>query len=495
MGYYIHNIYKNMSAGDISSQFGLEKIKQQAEVALTQVRALNQQFKQEVETKTQGLVQYEEVMEFLERSIGQAAATSMQQLQAISGAAVREAIDNAMAAQGTSNFQAAITEMSNQFANLRRAFESFARGYETATAAINKDTPLGQAYSSNKTTLDRAYRVVMDTLNDSAFKRLAGGGFGSKDNLSSLRGYVSKIATGGLFSKNEGEKGVSPAAAIGFLAEGVYGNALKDLFSSMSFGDGKYQLQATATGAESGYAIVNGKQVGFAAKTSDISIQLTNKEGTMTINLPGISLKRTGAFQRGQNGNIFADIHVKTSNLGNMLNTAQVKDDMQSHVYNLIANNGRAAKIVENNDGTIGETYQHPNINLNDMYRWIYAATLLASFAGNLTMSDFANFWVVNDKVYTAPEIIIAAFKGSIPAGHAGHHAFAKYLEDASKSGIAKSAASIPKKHSEIFDNLLSTSLSMEEQSRRRSQQIMDAMTGIPYSMHLRVSINALLGY
>jgi len=40
-----------------------------------------------------------------------------------------------------------------------------------------------------------------------------------------------------------------------------------------------------------------------------------------------------------------------------MLNTAQVKDDMQSHVYNLIANNGRAAKIVENNDGTIGETY------------------------------------------------------------------------------------------------------------------------------------------
>jgi len=82
----------------------------------------------------------------------------------------------------------------------------------------------------------------MDTLNDSAFKRLAGGGFGSKDNLSSLRGYVSKIATGGLFSKNEGEKGVSPAAAIGFLAEGVYGNALKDLFSSMSFGDGKYQL-------------------------------------------------------------------------------------------------------------------------------------------------------------------------------------------------------------------------------------------------------------
>lgn len=495
MGYYIHNIYKDISAGDINSQFGLQKIQQQAEVAMSQIRNLNKKFKEDVETRTQGLVKYEEVMEFLEKSTEKAAVISMQQLQAISGAAVREAVDNAMAAQGTSNFQAAITEMSNQFANLRRAFESFARGYETATAAINKDTPLGQAYSSNKTTLDRAYRVVMDTLNDSAFKRLASGGFGSKDNLSSLRGYVSKIATGGLFAKSDGEKGVSPAAAIGFLAEGVYGNALRDLFSSMSFGNGKFKLQAAATGAESGYNIVNGKQVGFAAKTSDISVQLTNTEGTMTINLPGISLKRTGAFQRSQNGDIFADIHVKTSNLGNMLNTAQVNDSMQNHIYNLIANNGRAAKIVENNDGTIGEIYQHPKINLNDMYRWMYAATLLASFAGNLTMSDFANFWVVNDKVYTAPEIIIAAFKGSIPAGHAGHHVFTKYLEDASRSGIANSAASMPKKHSEIFDNLLATSLSMEEQSRRRSEQIMNAMTGIPYSMHLRVSINALLGY
>ena len=178
-----------------------------------------------------------------------------------------------------------------------------------------------------------------------------------------------------------------------------------------------------------------------------------------------------------------------------MLDTAQVSILQKEHIYNIIANNGRAARRVIDNDGTIGETYQHPVLNLNDMYRWIYGATLLASFAGNLTTSDFANFWVVNDKVYTAPEIIMSAFKGSIPAGHAGHHVFQQYLEDASRSGIAKEAAGIPAKHSQIFDNLLSTKMTMAQMAQRRSQEITNAISGITYSMHLRVSINQLLGY
>ena len=103
------------------------------------------------------------------------------------------------------------------------------------------------------------------------------------------------------------------------------------------------------------------------------------------------------------------------------------------------------------------------------MYRWMYGATLLASFAGNLTTSDFANFWIVNDKVYTAPSIIMSAFNGTIPAGHAGRHVFNKYLEDASRSGIAKDAAGIPAKHSQIFDNLLGTKLTMAQQGQQRS--------------------------
>ena len=84
---------------------------------------------------------------------------------------------------------------------------------------------------------------------------------------------------------------------------------------------------------------------------------------------------------------------------------------------------------------------------------------------------------------------------GAVVSGHAGHHVFQQYLEDASRSGIAKEAAGIPAKHSQIFDNLLSTKMTMAQMAQRRSQEITNAISGITYSMHLRVSINQLLGY
>ena len=244
--FYIHNIYENMNAGDITSQFGMAKLQQQMDVALGQIGKLNEKFKADIEEKTEGLVNFQEVMEFLEQATQLAATASMKELQAISGTAVREAIDGAM----SSGSSEAIAEMGQQFANLRNAFESFSAAYEQASQAA-PDTPMGQAYIANKVTLDRAAEIVRQSLANSSFKRLAGGGYGSstKDNLSSLRGFASQLATGKLFTDASG-KGISPAAAIGFLAEGVYGNALKQIASTMTFG-GKFKLQVKATGAES----------------------------------------------------------------------------------------------------------------------------------------------------------------------------------------------------------------------------------------------------
>lgn len=488
---YIHNIYNNMQISD----FGEEKIQQQAMVAWNQIRSLNMKFKAELEKKTQGTIEYQKLLEELESKIQMAADKSMQELQQISGTAVREAIDKAIATQNSGqDMTAAINEVNTQIQNLKNSFLSFESSYQKARAAL-PTSALGEAYSSNKVALDQAYKVIQAALSNPSFKRLCTSGWGSSSNdtsLMSLRGFISQIIQHGMLF---GEAKTGPATAIGFLAEGVFGNAMNDILSSFELANG-FSLRASATGAQSGYANWQGKQVGFKAKTSDISLELVDKHGQFVMQLPGISLKRTGAYDRNNVGDMLADIHVKTSNLGNMLNTARIQNIQQEHIYNLMANNGRAAKVILDNDGTIGETYQHPTVNLNGMYRWIYAATLLASFAGNLTMSDFANFWVVNDKVYTAPEIIAAAFSGRMPAGDKGRKVFLKYLDDASKSGIASFAANIPQQHSAIFDQLLATSRApMVAQGEQRSQKILNTMQGIKYSMYLRVNINALLGY
>ena len=73
--------------------------------------------------------------------------------------------------------------MSNQFANLRKAFESFLKAYEIAKAERDKDTPMGQVYRSNIVTLDRAAEAVRQSLLDPSWKRLAEGGFDILDTL------------------------------------------------------------------------------------------------------------------------------------------------------------------------------------------------------------------------------------------------------------------------------------------------------------------------
>lgn len=488
---YIHNIYNNMQV----SEFGEEKIFQQSKIALEQIDNLNMKFKKELEAKTNNAIEYTKLLEELAGKIQQAADKSMEELKQISGTAVREAIDKAIAKKNMNqDITAELDEVNRQIKNLRESFDSFESSYKTAASILPSPSDLNKIYIANKATLDQAHHVIQAALNNPTFKRLSLEGFGKRKtdkSLASLRSFISQITQYGMLSNKNLAK---PATAIGYLAEGVFSNAMNDVLSSFEMNG--FSIQASATGDQSGYIQGKRKQIGFKYKTSDISLELVDKSGKIMMTLPGISLKRTGAYDRNSKGDMLANIHVKSSNLGNMLNTARISNKQQQHIYNLIANNGRAAKKVSENDGSIGELYYHKNIDLNNMYRWIYAATLLASFAGNLTMSDFAQFWIVNNKIYTAPEIIEAAFKGQIPAGDKGHKVFLRYIDDASKSGIAVLAADIPQKHSEIFDQLLATSkASMWVQGQQRSQKILNAMQTIKYSMHLRVNINALLNY
>jgi len=82
-------------------------------------------------------------------------------------------------------------------------------------------------------------------------------------------------------------------AASGFLSEGLFTNVLNELFEKNLLGGIK--ASAIGTGARSGYTTnASGKKVGYKNMTSDISAVLTNESGTITVSLPGITLKRTG---------------------------------------------------------------------------------------------------------------------------------------------------------------------------------------------------------
>lgn len=483
--YYIHNIYRE--SGNINAAFGEAKIQQQVQYMHNQIDALVKKYETELQQKLGILTGSSKVLDQMESTIKLAANEMQQNLPEIVRINFEAAIDAALNANSASELSNALQKAQAEIDKIEEIIASFEDSYNIVKNS--KYAQVRQVYIDNKTTLDKKYNELMSGKQSSVAQSI-------KSYLRQGR-MDQKLATDLKHMYSGATAGIM--AASGFLSEGLFTNVLNELFEKNLLGGVK--ASAIGTGARSGYTTnASGKKVGYKNMTSDISAVLTDTSGTITVSLPGITLKRTGQIQiDNATQQAYYTVHVKSSSIGQILDTADIADSDLTHFYNLYANSGRAAKIVQNNDGTIGEIYQHPSWNLNQVYKWAYTSMILSSMMGNLTSSDFAYFLVINNQVYTMPKVLTAILNGSASFGKSNYpKSFANYLENPAQSDLAKFQPSIAQQHSQIFDELLSNnkSQSMRALAQQRSNKVMRLMydtSMMKASLSLRIGLNELI--
>lgn len=483
--YYIHNIYKE--SGNINAAFGKAKIQQQSDYMSHQINTLVQQYETELQQKLGILTGSSNVLNQMESTIKLAANEMQHNLPEVVRTNFDAAIDAALNANSASELSKALQQAQAEIDKIEEIITSFEDSYNTVKNS--KYAQVKQVYIDHKQTLDKKYNELMSGKQTSVARSIKSylqqGRMDQKLAADLKRMY--SAATSGIM------------AASGFLSEGVLTNALNQLFEKNLLGGLK--TSAISTGAKSGYTTnASGKKVGYKNRTTDISAILTDTSGTITINLPGITLKRTGQIQvDSTTKQAYYTVHVKTSSIGQILDTADIADSDLTHFYNLYANSGRTAKIVQDNDGTIGETYQHPSWDLNQVYKWAYTSMILSSMIGNLTSSDFSYFLVINNQVYTMPKVLTAILNGNALFGKSNYpKSFTNYLENPEQSDLAKFQPSIAQQHSRIFDELLSNnkSQSMRALAQERSDKIMRLMYDtnmMKASLSLRIGLSELI--
>lgn len=483
--YYIHNIYRE--SGNINAAFGEAKIQQQFQFMYNQIDTLVKKYETELQQKLGIVTGSSKILDQMESTIKSAANEMQVNLPEIIRTNFDAAIDAALNADSQSELLNALQQAQAEIDKIEEIITSFEDSYNAVKNSKYAQTR--QVYIDNQATLDKKYNELMS---------------GKQTSLArSIKSYLQqgrmdqKLATDLKHMYSGATAGIM--AASGFLSEGVFANALSQLFETNLFSGIK--ASAISTGAKSGYTTnASGKRVGYKNMTSDISAILIDTSGTITINLPGITLKRTGQIQiDNATQQAYYTVHVKTSSIGQILDTADIADSDLTHFYNLYANSGRAAKIVQNNDGTIGEIYQHPSWDLNQVYKWAYTSMILSSMMGNLTSSDFAYFLVINNQVYTMPKVLTAILNGSASFGKSNYpKTFSNYLENPAQSDLAKFQPSIAQQHSRIFDELLSNKKkqSMHALAQERSNRIMRLMYDtnmMKASLSLRIGLNELI--
>lgn len=175
----------------------------------------------------------------------------------------------------------------------------------------------------------------------------------------------------------------------------------------------------------------------YSKKTEDISINmdleqmLNGKEGTISITLPGVTLKRTNIVPNQK----VAKINVKNHTvLGKMLDNAQMSVPLQQF-YQAYATYNMSIKDRKNSRAQLNRS---ANDAMEQMYDYIHASILPTALAGSLHSGDFSVFMVINDRVYNVAEMIQKL----------GEDDDYGYIT----SDLSKKQTGVKNKHNEIFD-------------------------------------------
>ena len=186
---------------------------------------------------------------------------------------------------------------------------------------------------------------------------------------------------------------------LGIFSEDFFVEDVQQYVSEVIFQSSKNSSNVKITTSSSGTE----KGSVFTTKTSDIQINLNipkmiqgKEEGTISVTLPGVSLKRT-RNARGQ-----GKIKLKTgANFANFLQLAPMSDDEKKHKLRLFYSAFLAYRRSVNKHFLYNNKTQ-----MDDMYSFFKIAMFPSAIAGSLDKDDFAYFLVINDKTYNIIEIM-----------------------------------------------------------------------------------------
>ena len=284
---------------------------------------------------------------------------------------------------------------------------------------------------------------------------------------------------------------VAAQTVAGFISEQAaanIGNMVFENNKTISLGNG-FSLQIIQSGTEAGK---KGKQKkGYKVQTTDLSITILDESGTIVFTLPGLSLKRTATGRIGVNP--MYKIHIKSSSIGSLIANAGIQAnsafDLNSF-YNYYANHGRVThRMGSDNSEVINKV-----TNMSQMYKAFHSAMLLTSMAGGIKADDFAYFLAINEKIYSADEIIKMALSGNATVTNG----IIKKLDvdDILKGGdttLSKAQPIIAAHHSNLFASLKDPDIPDSEESRRRSDAIIGAINNISLVLNLNIALKNLI--
>ncbi len=216
---------------------------------------------------------------------------------------------------------------------------------------------------------------------------------------------------------------------IGFMSEERLSTALvnskkvKEAINQSLSKNNKNQNGVTITGTFESAVTGAESSLVFSKKTSDVSLDINIEKmidgesiGTFSVSFPSVSLKRTFVKQGKRQS-----INLKTdTKLGHFFEIKQAfgetnkkrQDMLQEAFYNAFAkykakrnekNEVISAKVSEKKANKDRIIYDD---EMTAVYKWFRYLALVPALTGSQNKDDFAFFFVVNDKVYTADKIV-----------------------------------------------------------------------------------------
>lgn len=439
--YYIHNIYNE----NISSKFGKEQIKRQLNFQMQQIANISNQMRKEYEEAIGTVPDFNATLLELQERLPQAGQAMVSRLPTINWNAIRQGIAVANVTQNVTMLQKAIAKMREDLQKYESYFDEILKiGMDDLTrpkwftkADMERIQKLQERLLKAKTELEN-----MDLYSDDKW------------------GISSRLA-----------KVIPPVA--GYLSEYAMTDLLNSTFGQMP---GVTYTQAGTTRVTGGYNI----------GTADIAIAITPQEGTVSFSLPGITLKRTAT---GTGKNPEFNIHIKSSTVGKLIELSQMEAggfDLETF-YNAYANANRKTINFETQSYVVNKVQ-----GMTNMYRAFKTATLATALTGSMNTADFAYYLVINDRVYTAIDIIQAALYGNASIVAATGLKTISSLEEFLNTNQNTTLESAQKYITEQHTALLMKNLTDKDDSieaENRSAEILNLINNIHLSLNLKLNL------
>lgn len=215
----------------------------------------------------------------------------------------------------------------------------------------------------------------------------------------------------------------------------------------------------------------------FKIKTQDISMEIDFKKmleqgqnGSISIKLPGASLKRTNIKQ-----NRIAKINIKTNTqLAKLLDNSNFESKDLKNFYQAFAVYNMAIKYG-NKRGKPAQLNKNAKNGMENMYNFFHAGMLPLALGGSLTLDDFSYFIIINNKVFNIIEIIEKI---------ASNDDFSMVT-----SNLSKIQTDVKNKHNNNYYQIGPTSKNNIE-GRRRSKLVVDDIRNRKIIMQLNLTLN-----